>query len=119
MKRFCRIVMALAVVALLTGSAAALDIQVAPRTLVLSSAGGNLTVHTDVPFSEAGDVALAIDGTVVAADTFADDCGNLVAQCTKEVAKAAIGEIDGKFATVTVALDVDGDSDAEDIRVKK
>ncbi|MGD9127205.1 MAG: hypothetical protein PVH19_07475 [Planctomycetia bacterium] len=119
MKRFFVLIVALAIFTLIAGVGVALDIQVAPQTLVLSSNGGKLTVHTDIPFEMAENVALDIDGTDVVITTFADDCGNLVAQCTKEAAKAAIGEFEGKTTTVTVTLTVDGDSDSEDIRVKK
>ena len=116
MKKLCASV---CVLAFLAGSAVALEIQVAPQTLVLSSAGGKLTVHTDIPFSMAETVCLDIDGTVVEVSTFADDCGNLVAQCTKAAAAEAIGDFEGKTTTVTVTLTVNGDSASEDIRVRK
>ena len=116
MKKLCGSICALF---LLVGSVVALDIQVAPRTFVLSSKGGNLTVHTDVPFSRSADVSLQVNGTAVEVRTFADDCGNLVAQCSKEAAAAAIGDFDGKVTTVTVSLTVDGDSDSSDICVRK
>ena len=107
------------VLAILSSSVFALEIQVSPQTLVLSSSGGKLSVHTDVPFSMAGSVSLTINGTAVDAYTFADDCGDLVAQCSKTAVKAVIGDFDGKTTTATVALTVNGDSDQETIRVKK
>lgn len=59
----------------------ALEISVAPGTLVLSSAGGNLTVHTNVSFLSAADVQLTVDGQRIAdadVSTFADSQGRLV-----------------------------------------
>lgn len=103
-----------------TGSILALEIQVAPGTLVLSSKGGNLTVHTDVRYTPDADVCLVVDGTVVDdVVTFADDCGNLVVQCSKEAAAAAIRPFEGKTTTVTVTLVVNGEGDSADLRVKK
>ena len=55
----------------------------------------------------------------VAVYTFADNLGNLVAQCTKEAVKGAVGEFEGKFTTTTVGLTVNGDYAEEDIVVKK
>lgn len=96
-----------------------LAIRVAPQTLVLSSSGGQLTVHTNVPYAGQA-VVLAVAGTPVACHTFADSLGNLVAQCSKEAAKEAIGTFDGKRTTVTVGLSVEGFGyDEESITVKK
>lgn len=99
-----------------------LAIRVAPQTLVLSSSGGQLTVHTNVPYSmvEHDDVALTVAGMPVTCHIFADSLGNLVAQCSKEAAKEAIGSFDGKRTAVTVGLSVEsfGD-DNESITVKK
>lgn len=116
MKKLCA---SFCVLMFLAGSAVALEIQVAPQTLVLSSSGGQLTVHTDVPFAMAEAVSLEVDGTVIEVNTFADNCGNLVAQCSKDAAADAIGDFEGNTTTVTVTLTVDGDSASEDIRVKK
>ena len=80
---------------------------------------GNLTVHTDVPFDLVETVALDVNGTAVDVSLFADCYGNVVAQCSKEVAKEAVGDFDGKTTTITVTLTVNGDSASEDIRVKK
>lgn len=127
--RAAYVAVCLAVVAFFaTSTVYGLDIQVAPQTLVLSSSGGQLTVHTDVPFVDTdrngemdGGVVLTVGGTVLDCNTFSDTVGNLVAQCSKDDAKEAIGEFDGKWTTVTVALDVYlfGESDSEDIAVKK
>jgi len=51
--------------------------------------------------------------------TFADNLGNLVAQTTKDAAVEAVGDFDGKTTTATITLTVDGDSNSEDIRIKK
>jgi len=119
MKKLCVLATALCFVGLLANTSLGLEIRVAPKTLVLSSAGGSVTVHTDVPFATAGDVSLYVDGTAVVVETFADDCLNLVAQCTKEAVKGVIGDIDKKFKTVPFTLEVDGESDSEDVRVKQ
>ncbi|MBU0507436.1 hypothetical protein KKH27_01185 [bacterium] len=97
----------------------ALEIQVSPQTLVLSSKGGQLTVHTDVPFSTAVTVVLEVNGTTIAVNTFADDRGNLVAQCSKEAVKEVIGDFQGETTTATISLTVNGVTDSEVIRVKK
>lgn len=119
MKKSCVSVLAAAVVAFATSGVFGLEIRVAPKTLVLSSDCGSVTVHTDFPYELAVEVVLQIEGTEVDADTFKDNRGNLVAQCTKDAAKAAIGEVEKKFTTATVTLTVDGDSDSRVIRVKK
>ena len=119
MKKLCVSVTALCVVALFANNVLGLNIRVAPKTLVLSSDGGSVTVHTDVPFAMAGEVSLYVDGTSVAVETFADDRLNLVAQCTKEAVKDVIGDIDAKFIWVTFTLEVDGDSASEEVRVKQ
>ena len=112
-----------------TSSASGLDIRVAPQTLVMSSGGGQLTVHTDVPFID-GDgngemdypVTLHVNGMELACNTFSDNVGNLVAQCSKETAKGAVGDFEGKTTTAVVALTVEapfGGSASEEITVKK
>jgi len=106
-------------IAILAGSAYALTIRVAPQALVLSSSGGRLTVHTDVPYSTAREVLLTVNGTPIAAATFADNLGNLVAQCAKHDVEEAVGEFDGKWTTATVTLAVYGESASETISVKK
>ena len=119
MKKLSALVGIFCAVLVLSSSAFALEIQVSPQMLVLSSSGGKLTVHTDVPYATAESVSLTVEGVSIDASVFADDCGNLVAQCTKEAAKEAIGDFEGKTTTAAVALTVDGDSDEETIRVKK
>lgn len=105
---------------LFTGSVLALEIEVAPKTLVLSSKSGKLTVHTDAPYHPDADVVLVVDGTVVEdVVTFADKCGNLVVQCSKEAAAAAIRPFKGKTTIVTVTLVVNGQEDSVSLRVKK
>ena len=119
MKKLCVSVTALCVVALFANNVLGLNIRVAPKTLVLSSDGGSVTVHTDVPFRLAETVFFYVDGTEVAVRTFADDRLNLVAQCSKGAVKEVIGEFEGKFKTVTFTLVVNGDSDSENVRVKQ
>jgi hypothetical protein len=104
---------------LVLSAADALQIRVAPSTLVLSSGGGNLTVHTNVPYFLASDVLLEVEGEEMQARTFADDRGFLVAQCRKEEAGDAIGDFEGKFTTAEVRLTVDGASATETILVRE
>ena len=118
MRTLCIVVCLLAVGLFTANSASGLEIRVAPNTLVLSSPGGKLTVHTDVPFGAVEDVSLEVNETGIPVRTFADSRGNLVAQCTKAVVKEVIGEINGKKTTATVTLTVNGDPATETITVK-
>ena len=108
-----------AVAALAAVSLFALEIQVAPQTLVISSGGGKLTAHTDVPFTAADKVELKVNGTGLDISTFPDSQGYLVAQCTKAAVVEIVGDFQGKTANATVTLIVDGDSASEVIRVKQ
>ena len=119
MKKVCSSAVALCVVALLATNTLGLEIRVAPATLVLSSQGGNVTVHTDFPFGMEESVLLEVDGSQVGVSTFADDCGNLVAQCSKQAVEDVLGDIGEKFVTVPFTLTVNGDSATEDVRVKR
>jgi len=123
MKKLCVLATALCVVALFANNVLGLNIRVAPTTLVLSSDGGSVTVHTDVPFDPELSVSLYVDGKSVDVETFDDDRGNLVAQCTKEAVKDEIDDFDEKFIWVTFTLTVDGESgseeDSEEVRVKQ
>jgi hypothetical protein len=98
-----------------------LEIQVSPQNLVLSSQGGKLTVHTDVPYGgNDQEVELWIRGEMVAGfGTFPDNQGNLVVQIDRERAKELIEEFEGKFTTAVVGLAVDGDYAEQTITVKK
>ena len=106
-------------VALATATLFALEIRVAPQTFVISSSGGKLTVHTDVPYVLADAVSLEVNGEGVGVSTFADSRGFLVAQCTKAAVVGIVGDFKDKTTTATITLTVNGDSAAEDIRVKK
>jgi hypothetical protein len=108
-------------VAMLTGSALGLEIQLAPRTLVLSSGGDQLTIHTDFPYVAVDGVTLDIgDNSGVSVVTWDDDCGNLVVRCSKDAVRTAVGDFEGKFTTVNVTLTVNGSATASGIlRVRK
>jgi hypothetical protein len=106
-------------IAMLSGSALALTIRVAPQALVLSSKGGNLTVHTDIPYWEAVAVTLTVNDTSFVPRTFADNLGNLVAQCSKQEVEGAIDDFDGRWTSAIVTLTVDDVSASETISVKK
>ena len=129
MKKLIAMIGVLSLVVLLTGSAYGLDIQLSPRTLVLSSGGHQLTIHTDVPYRAVDGAILDIgDSSDVAISTFADDCGNLVVRCRKDAVEDAVGDFRGRFTTIDVTLwvtYVDEDlktvdtSATETLRVKK
>lgn len=123
MRKLCATIGVVCVAVLLTSSAFGLEIQLGPRTLVLSSGGDQLTIHTDFSYRAVRTVTLDIgDTTEVFIVTWADDCGNLVARCSKTAVREAVGVFSGKFTTVDVTLTVnesDEDSDTEVLRVRK
>ena len=121
MKKLCAQIGVVCLVVLLATSAYALEIQLQPRTLVLSSGGDQLTIHTDFPYLAVGSVTLDIGGTSgVSVVTWDDDCGNLVVRCSKEAVRAAVGDFDGRFTTVDVTLTVNNSAqDSEILRVRK
>ena len=107
--------------ALLTGSAFGLEIQLAPRTLVLSSGGDQLTIHTDFNYSKVSSVTLDIGRNLgVGVRTWEDDCGNLVVRCRKDAVRVAVGDFKSRFTTVKVTLTVnDSAEDSKFLRVRK
>ena len=113
MKKLCATIGVVCVAALLTGSAFGLEIQLAPQTLVLSSGGDQLTIHTDFPYLDAVSVNLYVGNTGVDVETWDDDCGNL------DDVKPIVGDFDGRFTTVTVTLTVNSASASEILRVRK
>ena len=119
MKKLTVAVVVCALVSLISGSVLALDIDVAPNVLVLKSKGGSFTVHTDFPFPAADEVSLDVNGSAIGVHIFSDDCGNLVAQCSKEAVKAVIDDFKGKTTTAAVTLTVNGESDTDTITVRK
>lgn len=119
MRKSFLVALGMCVPTLALSAAVSLEIRVAPSTLVLSSGGGNLTVHTNVAYSLAGDIGLEIEGEEIETRTFADNQGFLVAQCGKEEAGECIGDFEGTFTTAEVTLTVDGVSATETIRVRR
>lgn len=119
MRKSLLVALGVCVPTLVLCAAVSLEIRVAPSMLVLSSGGGNLTVHTNVAYSLAGAVVLEIEGKEIETRTFADNQGFLVAQCGKEEAGETIGDFEGIFATAEVTLTVDGVSATETILVRK
>ena len=119
MKKLCATIGVVCVAALLTRSAFGLEIQLAPQTLVLSSGGDQLTIHTDFPYLDAVSVNLYVGNTGVDVETWDDDCGNLVVRCSKDDVKPIVGDFDGRFTTVTVTLTVNSASASEILRVRK
>ena len=125
MKKLCAKIGVVCVAVLLAGSAfgGELDIQLAPRTLVLSSGGDQLTIHTNFPYAATDSAVLDIGDTcVVDPVTFSDDCGNLVVRCSKSVVAEEVKNYDfeRRFTTVPVTLTVnDSASAAKVLRVRK
>jgi len=119
MRKLLSVACGVCVLGLISSAAISLRISVAPSTLVLSSGGGMLTVHTNVRYADAEKVSLEVDGTGVPVRTFGDDRGFLVAQCRKKAAAAAIGDFNGNMTTAVVMLTVDGTSASAVIRVRK
>jgi hypothetical protein len=119
MKRLGLLVGAWVVVALIAASVAALEIDVAPKTLALKSNGGQFTVHTDVPYTGEEDVILTVNETEIGVRTFYDDLGYLVAQCSKDAVKAVIGVPEDPVTTADAMLSVDGDTATEQFVVRK
>ena len=119
MRKVLLVALGVCVPTLALSAVVSLEIRVAPSTLVLSSGGGNLTVHTNVAYSLESDVLLEVEGKEIEPRTFADDRGFLVAQCGKGEAAAAIGDFEGRFTTAEVTLTVDGASATEIILVRR
>jgi hypothetical protein len=105
-----------------------LEIEVGPQTLVVSSCGDNLTVHTNfsgfpsdgdrLEITPAGGPTKVVD--IVARWTY--DRGYYVVRCDRQVAAEAVGEFDGKWTTATVTLTVYdelGGCGSDEIAVRK
>ena len=96
------------------GDVQALEIQVAPRVLVMSSAGEWLTIHTDLYEFEYPDASFVLTITpdggspngVEIYSVFLDDCFRYVVRCTRSDASEAVGDFEGKSTTATVTLTV-------------
>lgn len=127
MNRVIAFVVVFALAALVAGDARGLEIQVAPQTLVVSSGGDNVTIHTDFPGfpGEGATFALEIEPeggsptTVTITDEFLDDCGFYVVRCDRQAAAAAVGDFEGKFTTAVVTLCIDTHCGSEVIAVRK
>jgi len=119
MKSLVLVMCAFCLVSFCSAETLGLEIRVAPQTLVLSSSGGKLTIHTNVPYGLAEEVSLSVLGSDVPVRTYDDDRGFLVAQCTKEAIAELLEGGPEKFTSLTVTLTVNGDSASEKIRVKK
>jgi len=104
----------------LVGNVFSLDITASPKTLVLSSQGHCVTIHTDIDGDLVLDAAVAVDGTEIAASFFEDDCGNLVARSSRDDVKQIIG-LSATQAVFTLTVDTElGTFSASDtVRVKK
>jgi len=84
------------------GDAGGVQIVVSPHTLVLSSPGSWVSVHTNVPFGAVDRSTLELNGIAVAW-TKADARGNLVAKFDMDAVKAIV-EIGEATLTLTGEL---------------
>jgi hypothetical protein len=113
--------------ALAGSSACALEIQVAPQTLVVSSGGDNLTVHTNFPGFPPAGMPVILDITpwggaiteLPIIGQWVDDCGFYVVRCDRQTAADAVGPFDGKRTTAVVTLTILGCSGYDEIDVRK
>ena len=64
-------------------------ITVTPKTLVLSSFSGDVTVHSNIAFAEVGPDSLDLNGVEPNLVT-SDDCGHLVAKFDADSVKAIV-----------------------------
>ena len=126
MRKLVAMISVMCAAVLLSASAFGLEIQLGPRTLVLSSGGDQLTIHTNVGFSAVDGVTLDIGDIHLMEDDlamWADSCGNLVVRCSKEDVEEAVGDFDGLFKEIDVTLTVvsggAADSDTQVLRVRK
>ncbi len=110
-----------AVAALATTSAFGLEINVGPKTLVLSSGVQSVTVHTDCPYWTVEKVQLFVGETEVPIlYTWANSSGNLVVRCSKDdVAEVVVFPEGASTTTAIVTLSVNGDSAWQSIVVRK
>ncbi len=121
----CVLVALLVLATFVVGDVLGLEIQVAPRTLVVSSGGDNVTIHTDFPGVPDATVSLQIGpaggaaSTVTITEDWVDDCGFYVVRCDRLAAAEAVGEFEGKTTTATVTVCVGDDSGSEEITVRK
>lgn len=127
MRRGVASIVAVLALVVIASSAFGLDIQVAPQTLVVSSGGDNLTVHTNFRGypPDGGSVELVITpdggspGVVPIVHTHLDDRGYFVVRCNRQDAANAVGEFEGKGTTATVTLTIMGDMGDQVINVRK
>ncbi|MBN2215898.1 MAG: hypothetical protein JW719_00845 [Pirellulales bacterium] len=77
---------------LLVSDSLGLDITVSPHVLVVKAPGEVVTVHTDIAYGAVGDCMLNVNGSGLAVTTFADNCGNLVVQCSRADVVAVLGD---------------------------
>ncbi len=112
-----------AVAALATTSAFGLEINVGPKTLVLSSGVQSVTVHTDYPYwmVDVEGVRLVVGGTEVPIlYTWANSSGNLVVRCSKDdVSEVVVFPVGASTTTAMVKLDVNDESASQSIVVRK
>ena len=66
-------------------------VQASPAVLNLNSAGGTVSLHTDVDYSAVNSVKLSLDGQAVTQfGTFADARGDLVVRCDIQLIKGMV-----------------------------
>jgi len=95
----------LLLLALFAGTAAGVDIVVAPHTINLASNGQCVTIHIDIPYVvvDRGSLDATVNGVGVAvASTKADDCGDLVVKLSLAEVKDVLENVDSGPVPVTV-----------------
>ena len=125
MRRMIAFIALFALATFVAGDVMGLEIQVGPQTIVESSGGDNVTVHTDFPGEPEGlSVILEIGpkgGTakgVDIVDAWVDDCGFYVVRCDRQAAVSAVGDFEGKFTDAIVDLYIGSACGSQEIRVR-
>ena len=104
----------LLLLALFAGTAAGVDIVVAPHTINLGSNGQCVTIHVDIPYAvvDRDSLEAAVNGVGVAvASTKPDDCDDLVVKLSLAEVKDALKDVDpGPVAVTLGGATLDGAS---------
>jgi hypothetical protein len=99
------------------GEAVTISIQVSPQTIVLSSLGGTVSVHTDIPLSIVDRESVQMDGMVPYL-VKSDARGNLVAKFDLATVKARVSPPSATFTLTGYTLDGDAFTGTDTVVVK-
>jgi hypothetical protein len=104
----------------LLSNASALEIVVSPLVLIVKSPGQVVTIHTDVSYKAVTDCSLSVDDQGLEINTFYDNRGNLVVQCSRSDVVAALDpKATAASFTLTVTTANGDDSATRTIPVKR